>query len=109
VPEPPSSVLVVGAVRASTSVLYNEGANLDYYINLVGGFTKEADQKEVHLVKADGSALSSFARIRPIEPGDTIIVPPKEEEKIRTLPTIRDVVQTVGGALLSIAALAVLF
>jgi len=36
-------------------------------------------------------------------------VPPKEEEKIRTLPTIRDIVTTIGAALLGVAALAVLF
>ena len=109
VPEPPQSVLVVGAVRASTSVQYKDGANVDYYINRVGGFAKEADKKEVHIIKADGSAVASFTNIRTVEPGDSIIVPPKEEEKVRTLPTIRDVVQTIGAALLSFAALAVLF
>jgi hypothetical protein len=44
-----------------------------------------------------------------VEPGDTIVVPPKDEEKTRLLPTFRDVLQTVGGALVSLAALAVLF
>jgi polysaccharide export outer membrane protein len=109
VPEPPQSVLVLGAVRNSTSVQYKEGAGIDYYINRVGGFSKEADKKEAHIVKADGSAISSFTNVRTVEPGDTVIVPPKEEEKIRTLPTVRDIVQTIGAALLGIAALAVLF
>ena len=108
VPEPPQSVLVLGAVRNSTSVQFKEGAGIDYYINRVGGFSKEADQKEAHLVKADGSAISSFTNIRTIEPGDTVVVPPKEEEKIRALPTIRDIVTTIGAALLGIAALAAL-
>ncbi len=109
VPEPPASVLVIGAVRNSASVLYKDGANAEYYINRVGGFSKQADKKEVHIAKADGSALAGFTNIRTVEPGDTIVVPPKEEEKIRTLPTVRDVMQTIGGTLLSIAALAVLF
>ena len=109
VPEPPDSVLVIGAVRNSTSVQHKEGAGVDYYINRVGGYSKEADKKEAHLVKADGSAISSFTNIRTVEPGDTVIVPPKEEEKIRTLPTVRDIAQTIGAALLGIAALAVLF
>ncbi len=60
-------------------------------------------------MKADGSAISSFTNVRTIEPGDTVIVPPKEEEKIRTLPTIRDIVQIIGSALLGMAALAILF
>jgi protein involved in polysaccharide export with SLBB domain len=109
VPEPPDSVLVIGAVRSSTSVKHKEGAGVDYYINRVGGYAKEADKKEAHIVKADGSAISSFTNIRTVEPGDTVIVPPKEEEKIRTLPTVRDIAQTIGAALLGIAALAILF
>jgi polysaccharide biosynthesis/export protein len=109
VPEPPDSVLVIGAVRTSTSVKHKEGAGVDYYINRVGGYSKEADKGEAHIVKADGSAIASFTNIRTVEPGDTVIVPPKEEEKIRTLPTVRDIAQTIGAALLGIAALAVLF
>jgi protein involved in polysaccharide export with SLBB domain len=109
VPEPPDSVLVIGAVRSSTSVKHKEGAGVDYYINRVGGYSKEADKKEAHIVKADGSAIASFTNIRTVEPGDTVIVPPKEEEKIRTLPTVRDIAQTIGAALIGIAALAVLF
>jgi len=105
VPEPPQSVLVIGAVRNSTSVQYKKSANVDYYVNRVGGFSKEADKKEVHLVKADGSAVSSFTNIRDVAAGDSIIVPPKAEEKIRALPTIRDVVQTLGSAHLGLAAL----
>jgi polysaccharide biosynthesis/export protein len=109
VPEPPASVLVVGAVRTSTSVMYSPDSSIEYYVNRVGGFTNQADQKQVHIVKADGSAISSFTKVRQVEPGDTIVVPPKEEEKVRLLPTVRDVIQTMGGVLLSFAALAVLF
>ena len=109
VPEPPQSVLVVGAVRNSTSVQYRPGVNADYYINRVGGYAKEADKKEVHLLKADGSAVSSFTNIRDVEPGDSIIVPPKAEEKTRWLPTFSAVAQILGSTLLGLAALAVLF
>jgi len=109
VPEPPQSVLVVGAVRNSTSVQYRPGVNADYYINRVGGYAKEADKKEVHLLKADGSAVSSFTNVRDVEPGDSIIVPPKAEEKTRWLPTFSAVAQILGSTLLGLAALAVLF
>jgi hypothetical protein len=37
------------------------------------------------------------------------MVPTKEDEKIRVLPTIRDVMQSLGSAILSFAALAILF
>ena len=108
VPEPAQSVLVIGAVRNSTSVQYKQGAAADYYVNRVGGFSKDADKNEVYIAKADGSALASFTNIREVEPGDSIIVPPKAEERTRVLPTIRDVVQTIGSALLSLAALVAL-
>jgi protein involved in polysaccharide export with SLBB domain len=109
VPEPPASVLVLGSVRNSASVMYQKGAGLDYYVNRAGGFTPEADKKEVHIVKADGSAITGFANIRTAEPGDTVVVPPKREEKIRALPTMRDALQIISSTLLSIIALAALF
>ncbi len=109
VPEPPASVLVIGSVRVSTSVQYKDGMGAEYYIGRVGGYSKEADKKDVTIVRADGSAVSGFTNVRTVEPGDTIVVPPKEEEKIRTLPTFRDIATVMGQTLISIAALAVLF
>ena len=109
VPEPPSSVYVVGSVRNSTSVMYRPGEGVQYYVGRVGGFAKSADQKEIHVVKADGSAVSGFAKIRDVDPGDTIIVPPKEEEKVRAFPFIRDIFGVLSSTLLAFIALAVLF
>jgi polysaccharide export outer membrane protein len=109
VPEPPASVLVIGSVRTSTSVRHRPGMGVDYYVARVGGFTKEADQKDVHIIRADGSAVSGFASIRDVEPGDTVIVPPKEEVKVRPLPIARDMMTILGQTFLSIAALAILF
>jgi protein involved in polysaccharide export with SLBB domain len=112
VPEPIDSVLVLGSVRSSTSVLHAPGANVDYYVNRVGGYAKEADKKEIHIVRADGSAVSGFSNIRTVEPGDTIIVPGSQEAKFRILPAIRDGFSIFGSALstvVSLAALAVLF
>ena len=112
VPEPVDSVLVLGSVRNSTSVLHAPGVGVDYYVNRVGGYSKEADKKEIHIVKADGSAVAGFSNIREVDPGDTIIVPRNEESKIRLLPTIRDGFSMFGSTLstvASLAALAVLF
>ncbi|MBI4254516.1 MAG: SLBB domain-containing protein [Candidatus Rokubacteria bacterium] len=112
VPEPSASVLVIGAVRNSTSVSYVAGSTVDYYINRVGGLSNEADKKGVHLVKADGSTLAGFADVRTVDPGDTVVVPPKEDTKVRVVPTIRDAFSILGSTLqtvLSAAALAILF
>ncbi len=112
VPEPIDSVLVLGSVRSSTSVLHAPGANVDYYVNRVGGYSKEADKKEIHIVRADGSAVSGFSNIRTVEAGDTIIVPRSEDSKLRIFPAIRDGFSMFGSTLAtvtSLAALAVLF
>lgn len=112
VPEPSSSVLVIGAVRNSTSVSFTPEANVDYYVNRVGGLSNEADKGGIHLVKADGSTLAGFSNIRTVEAGDTVVVPPKEDVRIRVVPTIRDAFSILGSTLqtvLSAAALAVLF
>ena len=47
-----------------------------------------------------------------VEAGDTVVVPPKEDVKIRVVPTIRDAFAILGSTLqtvLSAAALAILF
>ncbi|PYM34821.1 MAG: hypothetical protein DME15_07860 [Candidatus Rokuibacteriota bacterium] len=108
VPEPAQSVLVLGAVRNATSVQFKPGAGVDYYINRVGGFSKEADKKEAYIAKADGSAMASFTNVRDVEPGDSIIVPAKAEEKTRWLPTFSSVAQIIGSTLLGLAALTAL-
>jgi hypothetical protein len=93
-------------------VQYKDGMGVEYYVGRVGGFTREADKKETHIVKADGSAASGFANIRSVEPGDTIVVPPKEEEKVKLIPTFRDTLTILGQTLISITsilALATLF
>jgi polysaccharide biosynthesis/export protein len=105
----PGSVLVIGAVRTFASVSYKPGEGIDHYVNRVGGLTAQADKRATHIVKGDGSAVSGFSAIRTVDPGDTIVVPPKEEEKVRWLPTIRDIAQIFGSTLISVAALALLF
>jgi hypothetical protein len=103
---------VVGADRNSNSLTFVPEANVDYYDNRVGGLSNEADKGGIHLVKADGSTLSGFSSIRTVEAGDTVVIPPKEDVKIRVMPTIRDGFANRGSPLqtvLSAAALAVLF
>lgn len=108
IPTRPSSVLVLGSVRNPTAVLYKDGENVDYYLNMAGGLTKEADKKELHIVKADGSTVSSFLKIRRVEPGDIIIAPPKVEPKYRPLPLWRDIASIIGQFSLTITAIAAL-
>jgi len=106
IPEPVDSVLVLGSVRTSTSVMHAPNADVDYYVNRVGGYSKEADKKEIHIVKADGSAIAGFSNIRTVEPGDTIIVPRNEEAKIRTMGVLKEGFGIFGSMLQGVVSLA---
>jgi len=108
VPRKPHAVLVLGSVRNPSAVLHEEGKDVGYYLNRVGGLTKDADKKEIHVVKADGSAVAGFLKLRNIEPGDIIVVPPETEPKVRTLPTLKDIATIVGQFALTVGVLGAL-
>lgn len=81
VPAIPQSVSVFGEVQFPTSHLYNSGFTVDDYLNRSGGPTRQADEGQIYVVKADGSVMlpekSAWfgGRSQNLEPGDTIIVP----------------------------------
>jgi polysaccharide export outer membrane protein len=109
IPKQPSSVLVFGSVRNPTAVVYEQSKDVEYYLNRAGGVNKEADKDEIYVAKADGSAVAGFLRLRHIEPGDIIVVPPKLEAKVRTLPVVKDVATILGQFALTIGVLGALF
>jgi polysaccharide export outer membrane protein len=108
VPKLPSSVLVIGSVRNPAAVVYEDGRDVQYYLSRTGGLNREADKDELHVVKADGSAMAGFMKLRKIDPGDIIVVPTKVEPRYRTLPVIKDVATILGQFALSIGVLAAL-
>jgi protein involved in polysaccharide export with SLBB domain len=105
VPPQPTSVLILGAVRNSTSVLWRAKQNMEQYLAQAGGATREADLDETYILKADGSAVASFVKLRQVEPGDAIVVPISTEPRIRTLPLIKDIAAILGGFALPAAAI----
>jgi protein involved in polysaccharide export with SLBB domain len=86
VPPVPASVNVVGAVFDQNSFLYAPQRRAGDYLHLAGGMNRDADRKEVFVIRADGSVISrasvngpwgnQFDRLR-MNPGDTIVVPEK--------------------------------
>jgi len=97
VPQQPTSVAVIGAVRNATAVLHKDKENMEYYINHAGGTTREADVDQIFIVKADGSAVASFVPLRSVEAGDAIIVPISTEPRVRTIPLLKDLATIVAG------------
>ncbi|MCM8825061.1 MAG: SLBB domain-containing protein [Candidatus Omnitrophica bacterium] len=71
IPTKPTIVSVVGEVNHPANVLYVNGADYKYYIEKAGSFTKNADVKNIFVVKANGTATTNLKKI---EPGDVIVV-----------------------------------
>jgi protein involved in polysaccharide export with SLBB domain len=106
IPLKPASVMVVGSVRNPTSVLHKENEDVQYYLNRAGGLSPGSAEKEMYLVKADGSAITGFLRLRNVEAGDVIVVPPSIEAKTRWLDVWKDLFTIGGQAALGVAAIA---
>ncbi len=109
VPANPHTIQVVGAVYNQTAFVYQPGADINYYLDLAGGFTKMADKQDLYILKVDGTAVRPKAyalsfRWDParhqwergyattLEPGDTIVVPEKLE-KVPWLRNVKDITQ----------------
>jgi protein involved in polysaccharide export with SLBB domain len=104
IPQQPTSVLVLGSVRNSIAIVHQEGEDLQYYVARAGGATPEADLDQAYILKPDGSALSSYIKVRTVEAGDAIIVPISTEPKYRTIPVLKDLATIVAGFTLPLAA-----
>lgn len=82
IPQIPSIVSVVGEVYDSNSLIYENKKNASYYIDILGGFTKDADKSSLFIVRANGSVISSDkynVQRSELGRGDTVFVPQKIE------------------------------
>ncbi|NOZ68747.1 MAG: hypothetical protein GXP46_05785 [Deferribacteres bacterium] len=111
IPAKNSAVNVLGAVMSRGSFVFSERFDYKDYIEMAGGYTKYADEDNVYVLKADGTAmklsggffnwnsyrsrweLSAFSGdTKTIEPGDSIVVPEKLE-RIAWLREFKDLTQ----------------
>jgi protein involved in polysaccharide export with SLBB domain len=86
IPPQLSTVQVTGAVYNANAFRYQPGEPLISYLNNAGGPTREADQRRIYVIRADGTVISrqsrnshshgSYDKLR-LLPGDAIIVPEK--------------------------------
>jgi polysaccharide biosynthesis/export protein len=113
VPSIPFEISVIGEVQFATSHLFESKLDLHDYIQRSGGFTANADEGRVFVVKSDGSVLtkgnasgwfkSSNSR-QNLESGDVIVVP-INLEKGKWMETLTSSTQIVYQ--LAVAAAAV--
>jgi polysaccharide export outer membrane protein len=89
VPAMPSTVSVMGTVYNQNAFIYKKGQTVTDYLDKAGGPTRDGDESEVYLIRADGLVFSKrqggslfgsggFTG-RKAMPGDTIVVPERLE------------------------------
>ena len=83
IPQIPDSVLIVGAVYNPESVIYVTDKDLEFYLNKVGGPTKDARVEEIYVIKPNGEVESKVTGIGEITRGDIIVVPTEFESEAR--------------------------
>ena len=94
-----STVQVAGAVYNANAFRYQSGERLIKYLNAAGGATRDADEKRIFVIRADGTVVSrqsrnmhshgSYENLK-LLPGDAIVVP----EKLRVSSKMSEFLQT---------------
>jgi len=76
IPRATEAAYVVGET-ASPFATYKvqKGMKVRDLLKLAGGTTRNADTSNLRLLKADGRILDSWVEGKPVEPGDTVLVP----------------------------------
>ncbi len=125
IPQTSKVVNVLGNVYNSTSFVYMPDKDLNYYLKKAGGATRDAEEDDIFLVKADGTVVSkqqssfgihwdddarkwtfgSFMSTHP-DPGDTLVVPQKLERiawmrEIKDITTILSQVALTAGVVVA--------
>ncbi|NRP15376.1 Polysialic acid transport protein KpsD precursor [Marinobacterium sp. xm-a-152] len=114
IPKKSNTITVVGEVRRQGSHTFERGFNIDDYLGLAAGTSSRADDKNIYVVRANGSveqADVSWTKFTPrsvrLQPGDTIVVPINTDYK-DFIPFWRDITQIIYQGTVAIAAVGIL-
>ena len=124
IPSDPQSVQVIGSVYNQMAFVYDDDKSYSGYIDLAGGYTENADKKNVYILKIDGTAVRPGSSIfgiswskssnrwelgsQDLESGDTIVVPEKLE-RIAWMREIKDITQILYQIAVTAGVLIVAF
>jgi protein involved in polysaccharide export with SLBB domain len=118
IPSAINVVNVAGSTMFQGSFLYSDNLSYKDYIDMSGGYTRNADEDNIFILKVDGSAmkpkssifwnsnrsrweLAAFGEtIKEVEPGDTVVVPEKIE-RVAWLRDIKDITQILANVALT--------
>ncbi|MFH1374057.1 MAG: SLBB domain-containing protein [bacterium] len=103
VPSVPTGISVMGAVGANGTIKFKSNKKVKHYIQWAGNFTRQADKKEVRLMRAGGEVISGRGCLgKKVYLGDVIIVPTKIEKERNWLKTVTTALTATTGVLTSI-------
>jgi polysaccharide biosynthesis/export protein len=109
IPRKPAGIQVLGAVPSISTISFQSGEKVNYYIKKAGGLLQSADKKNMQLIRADGTIVSGrSAGSRTVKLGDAIFVPTrvdKEHDWWRMLTSGLTVVTSVATTALLISKL----
>jgi len=118
IPSTINVVNVAGSTMFQGSFLYSDNLSYKDYIGMSGGYTRNADEDNIFILKVDGSAMKPKSSIfwnsnrsrwelaafgeamKEVEPGDTIVVPEKIE-RVAWLREIKDITQILANVALT--------
>ncbi|MBC8017486.1 MAG: SLBB domain-containing protein [Verrucomicrobia bacterium] len=125
IPRTLNSVNIIGQVYNPTTLVHIEKKSASYYLHKSGGPTRDAEEDEMYIVKADGSVASrqqtsfglrwddeddswkfgSFLSTD-LDPGDTLVVPQRLERiawmrEIKDITTILAQIALTAGVMLA--------
>ncbi len=100
VPSTPDTVQVQGEVFNPHAFVFHRGGTAQEYLRLAGGPTRDADRRQIFVLRADGTVThqassSLFAKTGEIvlHPGDSVVVP----EKFLQMSKIAEVLAWTGA------------
>lgn len=103
VPEYTSTVKIRGEVKYPTSVNWQKGKSLGYYIDHAGGFGNMAKKRGVYVINMNGTVekISKYSK-KAIQPGCEIVVPRKAARRMSTSE-----IMAIGTSSISLATMIV--
>jgi polysaccharide biosynthesis/export protein len=109
IPSRMNTVKIIGEVGFETSVLFQEGASVQYYIERAGGFTRRSEKDRVVVQYANGETSRDGYFNRKPDAGSVIYVPQgPEPQPINWVSGVNTILGTLGVAaavILSIQAI----
>lgn len=118
VPVRPTQVQVMGAVHNPAAFIFEQGEPISSYIGKAGGYSGEADESKIFVLKGDGTAISKSSSwalgflgrfmSSDLDPGDTVVVPEKLDKGL-WLKEVKDLTQILYQIAVTAGVLIVAF